>query len=313
MGKKNRKCIRVKIYCFFISCLLFFFSCEVAYVVKGKVLTINGEPLPGVSVSSPETLKHVITDAKGDFVLYLQKPVNTLDFLKSDYLPMKVPITGWKETNAFSIKISLTPKPIAPGIYLLEENKNRYVPLSKGKVERIQIEEKNSIPAIKLKEPLHIKDIYPRLFVYRLPQYDLTLYKMTEYKEEEKDIIKEKKKRDKEENKDIQKETQEQDDKIILIPDEPILIHTEFLTELEPSLFVVRSINELKPGVYCLNWRAFEVPFPRMNDCFLFVLEEKQPDTPTAEISQQEESEGSSENKQSEKNNDKKEETTEKK
>ena len=300
MGNKTRIWVGVKSYCFFVLCFLFFSSCEVPYVVKGKVLTINDEPLPGVSVSSPETLKHVITDAKGDFVFYLQKPVNTLEFLKSDYLPMKVPITGWKETNAFSIKISLTPKPLAPGIYLLERNKNRYVPLVKGRVERIQIEEKNYIPAIKLEEPLHIKDVSLCLYVYRLPQYDLTLYKMKKYESKKRDV-KENTKEDKKNDETVQKKTPKQDNKEIWIPDEPVLIHTEFLSELDPSLFVLKPINELKPGVYCVNWRAFEVPFPRMNDGFLFTVEETQVEKPTAEISQQKDSKNNSENKPSEK------------
>lgn len=304
--------IWIKTYYFFILCLIYLSSCQMPYIIKGKVLAINGEPLPGVSVSSPETLQHVITDAKGEFVFTTRKPVKSLEFIKSDYLPVKVPITGWTDTNAFNVEISLTPKPIAPGIYLLEEDKNRYIPLSKGKVERIQIEEKNSIPAIKLKEPLRIEEVSPRLFVYRLPQYDLTLYKMTEL-EEKKNTEKENKKENKEESKDIQEEIREQDNKKIWIPNEPILTHAEFLTELDPSLFVVKPINELKPGVYCLNWRAFEVPFPRMNDCFLFTVEEKQTDTPPNGISKQEDSKESSENEKSEKNSDKKEKITEKK
>jgi len=44
---------------------------------------------------------------------------------------------------------------------------------------------------------------------------------------------------------------------------------------MDTSLFVLKPVNELKPGVYCISWRAFEVPFPRMNDCFLFSIEEE--------------------------------------
>lgn len=256
-------------YCL-LSILLsvFLFSCKGVYTIQGKVLAINGEPLPGVCVSSPEILEYTVTNARGTFVLHLHQPVSTLEFIKSDYLPYTVSLHSMSKDKINLPEIFLTPKPFVPGVYFLEKEKNRYIPFTKGKIERIQVANQNFVPSIKLKDLISTFDTYPSIYIFRLPQYDITVYQMKEYqskKEESSD-----KKMEKSAKKTGEEHKTEQPAEKIVVPDAPILVHTELLSEADTSLFVVKPVNELKPGIYCVNWRAFESLFPRINDCFLF-------------------------------------------
>lgn len=273
--KRENLQIKKIVDCFlFIPIFIFLSSCEGVYTIQGKVFAINGEPLPGVCVSSPEIFSHVVTNTKGNFVFRFSKPISKLEFIKSDYLPFNISIRFAEKKYITLTDIFLTPKPSTPGVYFLDKAKNRYLPLIKAKIERTQIEKQNSVPSIKLSEITQIKDTFPQLYVFRLPQYDLTLYQMKEYIPNVNET-KQDKKIDKTEKQSDEKDTLISKEKKIWIPDKPILTHTEFLSEMDTSLFLLKPVSELKPGVYCINWRAFEVPFPRMVECFLFSIEEE--------------------------------------
>ncbi|MGC8846668.1 MAG: hypothetical protein ACP5QY_12545 [Candidatus Hydrogenedens sp.] len=275
MKRGNQKKRKVVNSFLFISLLLFLASCEGIYTIQGKVFAINGEPLPGVCVSSPEIFSHVITNAKGSFVFRFSKPISKLEFIKSDYLPFTISLHFSEKKYITLTDIFLTPKPSSPGVYFLDKEKNRYLPLIKGKIERTQFQKRNSVPSIKLSEIVHIRDTFPQLYVFRLPQYDITLYQMKEYTTGA-DETKPDKNSDKKEKQSAEKDTEVSKERKIWIPDKPILTYAEFLSEQDTSLFLFKPVSELKPGVYCVNWRAFEVPFPGMSECFLFSVEEEQ-------------------------------------
>ncbi len=265
---------KIVYYFFCIFLYVFFTSCGGMYTIQGNVFAVNGEPLPGVCVSSPEIFNHVITNTKGNFVFRISKPINNLEFIKSDYLPYTVSLSFTDKKNITLPDIFLTPKPSTPGVYFLDKEKNNYMALIKGKIERTEIDKQNFVPSVKLNEVIQIKNFIPSIYVFRLPQYDLTLYQMKEYTPG-KGEGKLSKKADKAEKQPVGQNANEKTEKRIWVPDKPILTHTEFLSEMDTSLFVLRPVNELKSGVYCINWRAFEVPFPRINDCFLFSIEEE--------------------------------------
>lgn len=273
MIRENFQIKRILCYFFYLSLCILSISCEGGYTIQGNVFAINGEPLPGVCVSSPEIFKYVITNTKGNFVFCISKPINKLEFMKSDYLPYTVSLSFTDRKNITLQSIILTPKPSTPGVYFLNKEKNNYIPLIKGKIEKTEIEKQNSIPSVKLNEITTIKKTSPSIYIFRLPQYDVTLYQMKEYIPNNKYGDKSKDKTDKPS---VRESLKEEKEKKIWVPDKPILTHAEFLSEIDTSLFVLRPIDELKSGIYCVNWRAFEVPFPRMNDCFLFSIEEEQ-------------------------------------
>ncbi|HOK08776.1 MAG TPA: hypothetical protein PLT82_04970 [Candidatus Hydrogenedens sp.] len=263
----------IKRYALLIVLCIGIVSCEGRYVISGKVFATNGEPLPGVSISSPETLDYTITNTKGEFVYRLQKPISKIEFIKSDYLPMQITVDSWQEKKITLPNIVLTSKPSISGVYFFDERNNRYIPLFKNKIERIQIDTNNSIPAIKMNMPITIETTKPRVFVFRMPQYELSLYKMKKYIQDKEEV---KKNKTEEKEKKSSNENVSEEERYIWIPDEPILVSTEFLSELDTSLFVVKPVDDLKTGVYCINWRAFEVPFPRINDSYLFSVKTPQ-------------------------------------
>ncbi len=282
MERKNQKKSIIGICLLFFCLLTYLTSCERIYTVQGKVFTISGEALPGVCVSSPEILKHTITNAKGNFTFRLSKPISKLEFIKSDYLPFVVPVY-LDNTTIVLPDIFLTPKPSVPGVYFLIKEKNMYKPLMRGKIERTQIEKQNSVPSVRLDEIVQVEEKVPSIYVFRLPPYDLVLYRMKEYIDKKEDI-KSDKKTDKS---DTQSTPTGKDhverEKRIWVPDEPVLTYSEFLSEMDTSLFLIKPVKELKPGVYCINWRAFEVPFPKMNECFLFSVQEEKVDKSSPE------------------------------
>lgn len=250
-----------------ISLLLL--GCEGIYVIQGKVCALNGEPLPGVSISNPHILNHTITNSRGEYTLRITKPINMVQFIKSDYLIVQVPIDSWSSKRIVLDTVMMMPKPTSTGIFVFNEKKCWYTPLTRSKVEKIPVDNNNFTVGVRIANPVKVESSLLNLYGYGFPSYNISCYQLKEYvpsvESEKKDDKKEKKKEnpvDKQDNSGLVRK--------IYIPKEPILIYTEFVSDLDRSLYKIKSVNELKSGMYCINWGVFENLYSQITEVFVF-------------------------------------------
>lgn len=91
-------------YCFrnFVYLMLFLLLCGNTYAqirVTGKVVSTEGEPLPGVNVIEKGTTNGTITDAKGDYQLELTQADALLRFSFIGFEPREIRVNGKQVVN----------------------------------------------------------------------------------------------------------------------------------------------------------------------------------------------------------------------
>lgn len=235
-------------------------ACEVRlYRIEGEVVDLNNEPLPGVCISSSQTSDYAITDAKGKFYFTTRKPITKIELIKSDYLPIQIELNQFQNNKINLGKVTLTLKPFIPGVYYFDETLRKYIMLSYSQVKRVKFEEGTFLPSVTLDNVVKISSSTPIFYVYRMPYYDIKLYKMRLREVKVKESSDEKSK-DRAEGKDLQ----------FLVPEQPQIVHTRFISTIDNSLFIIEPLKELEAGYYCINWGAFETPFPKILDGYLF-------------------------------------------
>ncbi|MCX8065137.1 MAG: carboxypeptidase-like regulatory domain-containing protein [Candidatus Hydrogenedentes bacterium] len=241
-------------------------SCEmVIFRIEGEVVDINGEPLPGVCVSSSQTFDYAITDAKGKFYFTSLKPVSKIDLIKSDYLPIRIELTQMQNAKVNLGKITLVLKPFTQGVYYYDRLSKRYIMLSYSQVKRVKFEENIFLPSVARNEIVKVKVSPLTLYVYKMPHYDVKLYRMKLV-----DL-----KIDKSGEGKLKDKTEKEEQSQVFVPDEPVMVHTRFISMVDNTLFIIEPLRELEPGYYCINWGAFETPFPKIPDNYLFEYEDE--------------------------------------
>jgi len=245
--------------------ILFFASCNlILFRVEGVVVDFNGEPLPGVCVASPDTSDYAITDANGKFYFTSRKPISKIEFIKSDYLPIQVEIPKYIENKVNLGKVTLILKPFSSGVYFYDKSQKRYVMLSYSQVKRVKLDENNILPGVALDDIVQVKSSPISFYVHRMPHYDIKMYKLkgveVKVRGSPEDASKNKSEKDKPMDGTIQ----------VLVPDRPVMVHTQFISTIDSSLFLLEPLDDLSEGFYCINWGAFETPFPKVIDNYLF-------------------------------------------
>ncbi len=247
-------------------CVLFLSSCDIVlFRIEGQVVDLNGEPLPGVCVTPQQTSDYAITDAMGKFYFTLRKPVTKLKFLKSDYLPVEIEIPHFKNNRVDVGRITLTLKPFSAGVYYYDNSLGRYVMLSFSQAKRIKLDDNSLLfPSLELNEIVQVRVSPLILYIYRMPYYDIKMYRLKVV-----DIRASRVGGDKSGYK-SKVEAGKAEGTQVLIPDKPIIVHTRFISSIDNSLFILEPLDNLDEGYYCVNWGAFETPFPKIVDNYLF-------------------------------------------
>lgn len=248
-----------------VVCVLFLSSCNIVlFRIEGQVVDLNGEPLPGVCVTSQQTSDYAITDAMGKFYFTLRKPVTKLKFLKSDYLPVEIEIPHFKNNRVDVGRITLTLKPFLTGVYYYDKSLRRYVMLSFSQAKRLKLDDNNLFPSLELNDIVQVKVSPLILYIYRMPYYDIKMYRLKLVDVRASGI-------DGDKSGDKSKvEAGKAENTQVLVPDRPVIVHTRFLSPIDNSLFILEPLDNLDEGYYCINWGAFETPYPKIVDNYLF-------------------------------------------
>ncbi len=141
---------------------------------KPAVVDIQGQALPGVSVSIYGTDRQAITDATGQYRLKAPKGFHQIDFEKTGYAPARVVLDGVDTGTIDMPQTMLWPLPDSQGVYAFEGG--RYRSLTRVEPHRYLAGETTSVFGSKKGAETFIDPKkMPMLVLYRLPGYDLQL------------------------------------------------------------------------------------------------------------------------------------------
>jgi hypothetical protein len=99
-------------------------SCD-RCAVRGAVVDMNGEPLPGVAVTAATGEAEALTNALGQYTLYGKPGAMDLYFMKDGYTSGRLAIEIAEPRTANAVPVSLWRLPQTAGVFLFETNRYR--------------------------------------------------------------------------------------------------------------------------------------------------------------------------------------------
>lgn len=151
-------------------------GCQPTATLKGAVLDIQGQGLPGVSVTTPSGGPAASTDAMGRYTLRVTPGALRLDFHKTGYtagwLQVDVPEPTIQQTD----NIQLWPLPESKGVYLFQNF--RYAPLDRAEPKRYLDKANRSIFGIMRAPQASTPLTSPLLLAHKLPPYDVQCHRL---------------------------------------------------------------------------------------------------------------------------------------
>lgn len=159
----------------FIFAALLFVGCEPTATIKGTVMDIQGQHLPGVSVTVPDG-PAAATDALGNYSLSVPSGSLRLDFHKTGYT------SGWAEitvSGTGTVKaddIQLWPLPESKGVYLFENF--RYEPLDRVEPKRYVGNNGKNVFGVMRAPQARTENTNPLLVAHKLPAYDVHAHRL---------------------------------------------------------------------------------------------------------------------------------------
>lgn len=161
----------------FFTCLfaLLLAGCEPTATITGKVMDIQGQHLPGVSVTIPEG-PAAATDALGNYSIAVPPASLRLDFHKTGYT------AGWSEITVSGTgtvqadDIQLWPLPESKGVYLFENF--HYDPLDRVEPKRYVNANGKNVFGVMRAPQASTENTNPLLVAHKLPAYDVHAHRL---------------------------------------------------------------------------------------------------------------------------------------
>lgn len=212
-------------------------GCEQTATLRGKVLDIQGQRLPGVSITIPGG-PATTTDARGEYRLRVAPANLHLDFHKTGYTG------GWLELDVTSTTvveaddIQLWPLPESKGVYLFQDF--RYQALDRTEPKRYVQGGNRNIFGVMRAPNATTTQTNPLLIAHRLPTYDVRAHRIEKTEAA------------------LPTATTGTPAETVWAPREEIPIIASPIDEPERQLIDLRFERPLAPGDYAIHWGAFE-------------------------------------------------------
>lgn len=217
--------------------LLLLGGCEQSATLRGKVFDIQGQRLPGVSITVPGGAA-TTTDARGEYVLRVAPASLHLDFHKTGYTG------GWLELEVATTTVvqvddlQLWPLPESKGVYLFQDF--RYTALDRTEPKRYVLAGNRNIFGVMRAPILSTPLTTPLLIAHRLPSYDVRAHRIEKMQAS------------------LPTAGPGAPGETIWAPVEEIPITASPIDEPERQLVDLRFLRPLVPGDYAIHWGAFE-------------------------------------------------------
>ena len=263
----------VLLFAFYTSAVILFCGCN-ATVIEGKVLDIKGEALPGVTVSVQGAATQALTNALGAYKLRVAPGHWMLFFHKSGYTPGRFEIDAEAPGIIEARPVTLWCLPPGNGVFLYEEY--RYRATRAIERETFLAQDGRMLYGTVKFDPEHpdsaaTNNATPILLCYNMPRSGVCLHRL-----ERTDVVLE----------DARNGTSVK----IWTPVESFPVSLISIDEPEGLLQQVQLDTNLQPGVYAVNWGAFDTSAGADPRIYLFSVRtpqdkglEKTRDTPTAQ------------------------------
>lgn len=231
----------VLLFAFYTSAVILLCGCN-ATVIEGKVLDIKGEALPGVTVSVQGAATQALTNALGAYKLRVAPGHWMLFFHKSGYTPgrfeIDAEVPGVVEANS----VTLWCLPPGNGVFLYEGY--RYRATRAIERETFLAQDGRMLYGTVKFDPEHpdspaTSNSTPTLLCYNMPRSGVCLHRL-----ERTDVVLE----------DARNGTSVK----IWTPVESFPVSLISIDEPEGLLQQVQLDTSLQPGVYAVNWGAFD-------------------------------------------------------
>jgi hypothetical protein len=226
-------------------------GCEQQVIIRGDLTDATGRPvagvvdimghaLPGVAVSVFGSEEEAVTDALGQYRLRCAPGNIRVDLMKTGYTPGRLLFEEPTARNVEARQAVLWPLPTSKGVFFFEDG--RYRDLTRAVAESFRDESGQPLWALKKSPQARTAEPMPFLVGFRVPGYDVGLYKMTRTEAEAANVagaasgIK------------YPVWVPETTHAILAAPiDEPDRLLTEF-----------RVAEPLEPGAYAVHWGALD-------------------------------------------------------
>ena len=205
--------------------------------IRGSVVDIRGEPIPGVVVSLSDPLTQCLTDGLGEYSLRTEPGRVVLHFMKTGYTSGTMEIEDTGSGTVLARPLSLWCLPQTSGLFLFEDFNYRRAAALKP---RPYLDSKNQViyGVGKLTGTIETQATQPLLLCYKMPSYDAKLCSLAaiEAATPESPTLKEK----------------------VWVFGESVPLAMAPVDEPQRLLWEVRLMEPLKPGVYAIHWGALD-------------------------------------------------------
>lgn len=168
-----------------LALLCFAVGCEQGVVVRGRVVDVKGEGLPGVAVTVQGTDRQTTTNAAGRYTLRCAPGVVTLDFIKTGYTQGTLQVEA-RRTGVMDVREALLwLLPPAKGVYLFHDY--RYLETTRADPKRYVEKDRGPVFVVKREPDLVVRQPFggpevvpgaPALVAFKMPPYDARLYRL---------------------------------------------------------------------------------------------------------------------------------------
>ncbi len=213
-------------------------GCEPTATIKGAVLDIQGQHLPGVSVTVPNGGPAASTDALGQYSLRVSPGTLHLDFHKTGYtagwLQLDVPTTTVIQAD----NIQLWPLPESKGVYLFQNF--RYSMLDRAEPKRYLDKANRNIFGLMRAPQATTPNTSPLLIAYKLPTYDVQAHRIEKIQAA------------------LPTASASAPTETVWAPVEDIRVIASPIDEPDRQLIDLRFERPLAPGDYAIHWGALQ-------------------------------------------------------
>jgi hypothetical protein len=152
-------------------------GCEPAVLVRGTIVDIEGETLPGVAITVHATATQDVTNIHGDYELRVPPGSHQFDLTKTGYAPGRIAVEAPTRGTVELPETLLWPLPENQGVYLFEQF--RYLPMTRIEPKRyLTVETEADLFGTRKDPAVFTRETRPIIIAYRMFQYDVQMHRL---------------------------------------------------------------------------------------------------------------------------------------
>jgi hypothetical protein len=244
-------------------------GCERTVTIRGSVVDVRGDHLPGVAVTVQGAEVQTLTDPRGLYTLHCAPGPLTLQFLKTDYTPGRLELNTGEARVVDATEVLLWPLPSAKGVYFFEGG--RYEEAARVTPKRFTAKDLGAVLGTRTNPELATLNPQPLIVCYKLPPYDVRLDRLRQVETTTAAPPK------KAEEKGQKTEPSASPAETVWVPAEPLTVIATPIDEPDRLLVELRPTVPLPPGVYAAHWGAFDGHMSTDPNVYLFRIAEAAP------------------------------------